>query len=120
MISWVLIQLMILLWAIWMFWRYFFGTRNKSGLPEPPGPYGVPLLGYLPFLGSAPELTFDKLAQQYGDIFQVQMGMQKAVVLNSLEAIKEALNKVGNKMIQNSCLQYQISSEKIAMTDFFD
>uniref|UniRef100_A0A914UTH3 unspecific monooxygenase n=1 Tax=Plectus sambesii TaxID=2011161 RepID=A0A914UTH3_9BILA len=55
-----------------------------------PGPYGLPVIGYLPFLGSEAHLTFAKLSQKYGDIFQVQFGTQKVVVLNSLDVIKEA------------------------------
>lgn len=60
----------------------------------PPGPVGVPLLGYLPFLGvfNLGE-SFSKLADKYGDIFSISVGTQKAVVLNSYEAVKEAFSR---------------------------
>ncbi len=78
-------------------WKRFC-SGNKLGLPEPPGPYGLPVLGYMPFLGRKPYVTFIKLGQQYGDIFQVQMGVQKTVVLNSFDVIKEAYGKVGKEL----------------------
>jgi hypothetical protein len=94
MIAWTIAQLIVLIWVVRMLWKLFSANGNKSGLPEPPGPYGLPVVGYLPFLGSNPPLTFVKLAQKYGDVFQVQMGVQKAVILNSLDVIKEAYAKV--------------------------
>ncbi|ESO90623.1 hypothetical protein LOTGIDRAFT_178826 [Lottia gigantea] len=62
----------------------------------PPGPQGLPLLGYLPFFGEFPYKTFKKLRRQYGDIFSVQMGSFPAVVLNGRELIKEALVNRGD------------------------
>ncbi|KAK6170816.1 hypothetical protein SNE40_019118 [Patella caerulea] len=57
---------------------------------QPPGPLGVPLLGYLPFFGRYPHLTFSKLREKYGDIFSVKMGSFPAVVINGKDLIKEA------------------------------
>uniref|UniRef100_A0A914X050 unspecific monooxygenase n=1 Tax=Plectus sambesii TaxID=2011161 RepID=A0A914X050_9BILA len=94
MIAWTIVQLLVLVWAIRTLWKYFTASGgNKLGLPEPPGPYGLPVVGYMPFLGSEPHLAFAKLSQKYGDIFQVQLGTQKVVVLNSLDVIKEAYIK---------------------------
>uniref|UniRef100_A0A914WW44 unspecific monooxygenase n=1 Tax=Plectus sambesii TaxID=2011161 RepID=A0A914WW44_9BILA len=94
MIAWTIVQLLVLVWAIRTLWKYFTASGgNKLGLPEPPGPYGLPVVGYMPFLGSKPHLVFAKLSQKYGDIFQVQLGTQKVVVLNSLDVIKEAYIK---------------------------
>uniref|UniRef100_A0A914VKG6 unspecific monooxygenase n=1 Tax=Plectus sambesii TaxID=2011161 RepID=A0A914VKG6_9BILA len=94
MIAWTIVQIAVLIWAIQMLWKYYKANGgNKFGLPEPPGPYGLPVVGYMPFIGSKAHLTFVKLAQKYGDIFQVQFGTQKVVVLNSFDVIKEALNK---------------------------
>uniref|UniRef100_A0A914XIP6 unspecific monooxygenase n=1 Tax=Plectus sambesii TaxID=2011161 RepID=A0A914XIP6_9BILA len=91
MIAWTIVQIGVLIWAIRMLWKYYTASGgNKFGLPEPPGPYGLPVVGYIPFIGSKAHLTFVKLAQKYGDIFQVQLGSQKVVVLNSLDVIKEA------------------------------
>lgn len=46
---------------------YFFGRRRKGKLP--PGPFGVPVLGYYPFLGKEPEKTLNKVGKKYGNVF---------------------------------------------------
>ncbi len=61
-------------------------------LPRLPGPLGLPLLGNIhQVLGSKPFLTFDSWKKQHGDVFFIGLGRQKAVVLNSIEAAREAL-----------------------------
>ena len=35
----------------------------------PPGPTGLPLVGYRPFLGILPHKTIAKLGEKYGNIF---------------------------------------------------
>ncbi|ESO82456.1 hypothetical protein LOTGIDRAFT_54271, partial [Lottia gigantea] len=62
----------------------------------PPGPRGVPLLGYLPFFGDSPHLTFMKLREKYGNIFSIQMGSLPAVVIHGKDLIKEALVNRGD------------------------
>lgn len=62
----------------------------------PPGPWGLPVVGYLPFLGDKPELTLAKLGKKYGNIFSLRLGYRLVVVLNDYTAIKEALIKQGN------------------------
>jgi 26-hydroxylase len=38
------------------------------------GPYGIPILGYLPFMGSDPHKQYGKLGKKYGRIFSVTFG----------------------------------------------
>ncbi|TRY77256.1 hypothetical protein TCAL_17372 [Tigriopus californicus] len=60
----------------------------------PPGPLGVPILGYLPFLDvSNLGEAFKNIAKTYGDIFSLRVGTEMAVVLNSYESIKAAFSK---------------------------
>ena len=63
-------------------------AKNNSKLP--PGPVGVPLLGYLPFLDvNHLGQSFKKVGERFGDIFSLRVGTEMAVVLNSYESIKK-------------------------------
>jgi cytochrome P450 family 2 subfamily J len=63
----------------------------RSNLP--PGPYGVPILGYVPFLSQNAHLDFLKLGKKYGDVFRVNMASETVIVIHGVEAIKEALSR---------------------------
>jgi len=41
-----------------------------------PGPFCLPLIGYLPIFtsGQPPQVLYKKLAEKYGEIFQVKVG----------------------------------------------
>ncbi|CAN8012474.1 unnamed protein product [Ixodes pacificus] len=69
------------------------GKARIQDRPLPPGPTGVPVLGYLPFLASSPHVTYQRLAGRYGPIVRVRLGSKDVVVLNDLASIKEGLNK---------------------------
>lgn len=69
--------------------KKFFDIRKL-----PPGPWGYPFIGHLTLLGSNPAETFSKMAIQYGDVFFIRMGKWPTIVLNSRDAIDEALNKM--------------------------
>lgn len=56
-----------------------------------PGPVAWPLLGNALQLGSMPHLAFTRLAQRYGDIFQIRLGCSDVVVLNGESVIRQAL-----------------------------
>ncbi|XP_043367466.1 cytochrome P450 1B1 [Dermochelys coriacea] len=62
---------------------------------EPPGPFPWPLIGNAAQLGSAPHLTFARLARTYGDVFQLRLGSRPVVVLNGERAIRAALVRQG-------------------------
>lgn len=60
----------------------------------PPGPFGVPFLGYLPFLDpSAPHVTLSNLVKKYGKVFSVQMGQVPCVVVADPFVIKRCFAK---------------------------
>ncbi|KFM59349.1 Cytochrome P450 2A12, partial [Stegodyphus mimosarum] len=61
------------------------GGRN------PPGPIGLPIIGYYPFMSSKPYLFLDKLAQTYGPVYSLKLGSQYVVVLNDFQFTKDAL-----------------------------
>lgn len=59
----------------------------------PPGPWGVPFLGYLPFVKTPPHLLFTKLARKYGSTFSFRFGSQLIVVLSDYRTIRSAFRK---------------------------
>ena len=74
-----------------MLWLKKLLTDNKR---LPPGPVGVPLLGYLPFmdvfhLGE----SFAKLGKKFGNIFSLKVGTELAVVLDDYDTIVKAFSK---------------------------
>ncbi len=57
----------------------------------PPGPVGLPILGYLPFLNLFNlGKSFSDIGKKFGDIFSLRVGTELAIVLNSYDAIKKA------------------------------
>ncbi|XP_029824045.3 cytochrome P450 2J4-like [Ixodes scapularis] len=69
--------------------------KKRSVAPDkllPPGPRGVPFLGFLPFLGSSPHITYKRLSETQGPVLRVKLGSTNVVVLNDLDSIKEGLN----------------------------
>ena len=65
--------------------------RSKTNKNLPPGPVGIPILGYLPFLDMFHlGKSFKEVGKKFGDVFSLRVGTELAVVLNSYEAIKKA------------------------------
>ncbi|XP_072050365.1 cytochrome P450 2U1-like [Amphiura filiformis] len=65
----------------------------------PPGPWGWPLVGYLPNLvisiyrsGLTSYVFLAKLARKYGSVFSMNLGGHLVVVLDKHDAVKEAFN----------------------------
>ncbi|KAG8183295.1 hypothetical protein JTE90_025995 [Oedothorax gibbosus] len=65
------------------FWR-----RNRN---LPPGPWGLPFVGYYPFLTSQPNMDFAKLSKKYGQVFSFRSGGALFVILNGSKNIRGAL-----------------------------
>ncbi|GAB6027682.1 Cytochrome P450 2 sub R member 1 [Chamberlinius hualienensis] len=57
----------------------------------PPGPWGLPLIGYLPWIGRKPCVTFLGLKKKYGGFFSVNLGGMTMLVLNDWHVIKATL-----------------------------
>ena len=74
--------------VILMFVVYKQRVDRRTQLP---GPWGLPIVGYLPFLGGQMNLTLDRLAKRYGNVFQLQLGSRKVVVISGQETIRKAL-----------------------------
>ncbi|PWA59716.1 cytochrome P450 [Artemisia annua] len=64
---------------------------SKARLP--PGPRGLPLLGYLPFLDPNLHHGYTKLAQRYGPIFMLKLGSKTHIVVSSSDLAKVVLRE---------------------------
>ncbi|XP_072749452.1 cytochrome P450 18a1 [Anoplolepis gracilipes] len=58
----------------------------------PPGPWGIPYLGYIPFIKPKLYQQYDELAKKYGPIFSTRQGNQLIVVLSDANIIRKAFN----------------------------
>lgn len=71
-----------------------FWFLQLRGSPVPPGPRGVPVLGFLPWIDpKAPYLTLTRLAKVYGPIYSLKLGSMFTVVLSDHRIIRQALVK---------------------------
>lgn len=76
----------LLVW--WMMTR-----RTKLSLPSP---WGFPILGHLPLLGTRCFVTMNDYRKRYGDVYKLRMGLRDVVVINGQDAIRSALMKKGD------------------------
>ncbi|KAI7742161.1 hypothetical protein M8C21_001620, partial [Ambrosia artemisiifolia] len=71
---------------LWYNWTVSFGNNGRIWLP--PGPYGIPIFGYLPFLSPNLHERFTEMANKYGPIFSLRLGSKLHVVVNSMDLAK--------------------------------
>ncbi|XP_015783248.1 cytochrome P450 2J6-like [Tetranychus urticae] len=57
----------------------------------PSGPWGLPFVGYLPFIRQDAYNHMTELAEKYGPVFSLKCGQFDVVVINQWKFIKEAL-----------------------------
>ncbi|KMT16995.1 hypothetical protein BVRB_2g042000 [Beta vulgaris subsp. vulgaris] len=81
-----IIPIFIMLWFI-----FFVKKQDRKKPPLPPGPRGLPLVGYLPFLGSNLHHSFKELASLYGPIFKLRLGAKDCIVITSPSLVKEVV-----------------------------
>lgn len=66
----------------------YYQLKNKD---LPPGPIGVPILGYWPFLkDESIHLHLTELSKKYGDVYSLNCAGKLFIHLGSIKAIKEA------------------------------
>lgn len=61
---------------------------------DPPGPFCFPIIGNLHLLApysTNPWYGFDQLRARYGDVVWLQLGTFSAVLISSLESMREVL-----------------------------
>ncbi|XP_029952823.1 cytochrome P450 2D15-like [Salarias fasciatus] len=119
MLSTVALFLLLVL----LFWLLFSTGRPKN---FPPGPRPLPILGNLLELSlENPVADFQRLAKRYGNIYSIFMGPRPAVILNGLEAIKEALvNKAADfsgrpqSQMVNRAVQIRENAPGLILADY--
>ncbi|RZC36406.1 p450 domain containing protein [Asbolus verrucosus] len=77
----------------------FESYRNRKGnTSEPPSPVRLPIIGHLHLMSGyqVPYQAFTELSKKYGNVFKLQLGYVKCVVINGHKSIREALVTKGN------------------------
>ncbi|EFX85499.1 phm, putative ecdysteroid 25-hydroxylase, ecdysone biosynthesis [Daphnia pulex] len=89
-LSSLLLGLLALLWL-----RFHSQQRNRQLLLLlPPGPSGLPWLGYLPWIDSrAPYETFAELSRRYGRIYSLKLGDMLAVFISDPQLVRQAFSR---------------------------
>ncbi|CAH9117420.1 unnamed protein product [Cuscuta europaea] len=74
---------------LYTLWRLNYGNPIEPVSPLPPGPFGLPVVGYLPFLRPDLHHQFTELAGKHGPIFKLQLGSRLCMVVSSPSLVKE-------------------------------
>ncbi|XP_052209096.1 flavonoid 3'-monooxygenase CYP75B137-like [Diospyros lotus] len=77
--------------ALFLWWVVHRKSRTRRQPPLPPGPFGLPLVGNLPFLDPELHKYFAKLARDYGPILSLRLGMKLGIVVSSPSLAREIL-----------------------------
>jgi len=65
----------------------------REVLSLPPGPWGIPIVGYLLFIGQEKHTEFMLMAKKYGSLFSTRLGTQLTVVMSDYKMIRETLRR---------------------------
>ncbi|XP_077212096.1 labd-13Z-ene-9,15,16-triol synthase, chloroplastic-like [Tasmannia lanceolata] len=79
----------VLVGIAWYVWKTKAPRNGK--LPLPPGPRGLPLVGYLPFMDSEIHHQFTQLAKIHGPIMKLWLGRKLCVIVATPSLAKEIL-----------------------------
>ncbi|XP_040985806.1 flavonoid 3'-monooxygenase CYP75B137-like isoform X1 [Juglans microcarpa x Juglans regia] len=83
----VLIGIFAMLWLLWAIKK----QRKAAVPPLPPGPRGLPIVGYLPFIGTELHIKFEQLCGIYGPIYKVWFANKLCIVISSPSLVKEVV-----------------------------
>ncbi|XP_068579770.1 cytochrome P450 2D15-like [Cebidichthys violaceus] len=85
----MLASVVLLLSAVLLFLLFFRTHRAKN---FPPGPRPIPIFGNVLQLNlESPIADLERLAKRYGNVYSLFFGPRPVVVINGLQALKEAL-----------------------------
>ncbi|XP_047988555.1 cytochrome P450 18a1-like [Leguminivora glycinivorella] len=73
---------------------FFIIARIRNVLKLPPGPWGLPFLGCLPWMGrGAPNAWLLEQAARYGDLTSIQLGSNLMVCIGSSKILRDLFNR---------------------------
>ncbi|TXG47364.1 hypothetical protein EZV62_026658 [Acer yangbiense] len=78
--------LSVLVAVLFFLLQAFRSKRNAKTKPLPPGPRGFPIFGSLHLLGKYPHKDLQKLAEKYGSIMHLRLGLIPTIVISSPQA----------------------------------
>lgn len=84
-------NILAVFFLVLLFVRVLQIIRENRSLP--PGPWGLPIVGSLPFLKGDLHLQFRDLTQKYGSLFSTRLGSQLIVVISDYKLIRDAFRK---------------------------
>ena len=82
----------------------------------PPGPRGLPFVGYLPFLSTKIQCDVLKLREKYGPILSVRMGLKDVVFLNDCKSVRNVRANYQYFSISNCRCHYILLTIKYLIT----
>uniref|UniRef100_A0A5B7A0Q0 Uncharacterized protein n=2 Tax=Davidia involucrata TaxID=16924 RepID=A0A5B7A0Q0_DAVIN len=87
-----------LFYVVWMMSKT--GHRNKAVAPEAGGAW--PLIGHMHLLGGPQrQITLGRMADKYGPIFTIRLGVHRALVVSSWEMAKECFSSTNDRVFCN-------------------
>ncbi|XP_071490918.1 cytochrome P450 1A1-like [Diadema antillarum] len=91
----LLVTVVLLVTRVWLTQATQRRVKSSKNDAKPlPGPWGIPVLGNMLSIGQkAPHISLMKMAEKFGNIFQIRLGSRPVLVLNGYEAIRKALVK---------------------------
>ncbi|KAJ0041340.1 hypothetical protein Pint_26769 [Pistacia integerrima] len=77
--------------ALFFFLQALLWKKDTKTKRLPPGPRGYPIVGCLHLLGKFPHKDFHRLAEEYGSIMFMRLGLMPTVVVSSPQAAEQFL-----------------------------
>ncbi|KAL3738018.1 hypothetical protein ACJRO7_019536 [Eucalyptus globulus] len=118
--SWFLYSILALSCLFWLQKLLIIFRKGKSRLP--PGPRGLPVVGYLPFLGRNLHEFFMELAQEYGPIYKLSIGTKLYVIVSSPILVKEIVRDhdavFANRNPSKASLAFSYGGKDIAFAPY--
>lgn len=99
--------------AVVIVFTYYVVKRilHPDKLRNIPGPMGLPIVGYFPFLGRKMHLTLTDLWKIYGDVYKLEIGSRRMVVINGQKALRQALLNKNDFGGRPDYCSYQMASK---------